>query len=166
MVNIITKNLVIRKFTIDDVPAYFENNNEEQIKNYMPHHSHDNIENAREEITNFLSGYEKLNLPCHFAITKDGVLIGHIGIGKSGINDEMDEICEIDCAISKNYRRHGYSIEASKAFIPWCKSAFGLEKIYATSNKENLSSNKSLLSIGFALTEIKANDKSINVYVC
>ena len=154
MDKIITDNLIIRKFTIDDVSAYFKNNNEAQIRKYMPNHSHDDEDKAREEVSGFLSDYIEMKMPCHFAITKDDVLIGHIGIGESDISDGIYEIC---CGISKEYRGFGYAAEAVKAFAPWCKDTFGIDKVYASTNQENAAAYKALLSAGFTLTDIKDN---------
>ena len=154
MDKIITDNLTIRQFTIDDVSAYFKNNNEAQIKKYMPNHWHDNEDKAREEITGFLSDYTDMKMPCHFAVVKDDVLIGHVGIGESDTGSDIYEIC---CGISKDYRGFGYAAEAVRAFVPWCKTTFGLDKIYASTNKENIAAYKALLSIGFTLTDIDSN---------
>jgi RimJ/RimL family protein N-acetyltransferase len=158
MDKIITDNLIIREFKIDDVRAYFKNNNEAEIRKYMLHHSHSEEDKAREEVMGFLSDYKDRKMPCHFAITKDNIVIGHIGIGES---DVSDSIYEIDCAISKDYRGLGYAAEATKAFVPWCKSTFGLDKIYASAEKENISSCKSLLNEGFTLIDIKNKEERI-----
>ena len=158
---IFTNNLIIRKFTIDDVKTYFKNNNDEQIKKFMPDHSHSNEQNAYEEITNFLQQYAEIKMPFHYAITKDEILIGHIGIGESDINCGIYEIC---CAINKNYRGFGYATEAIKAFVPWCKNTFRIEKIYASLNQENIASSNAAENAGFILTDIKTKDKNVVVY--
>ena len=157
MDKIITDNLIIREFTIDDVSAYFKNNNESQIKKYMPNHSHSDEDKAREEVSGFLSDYKDMKMPCHFAVTKDDILIGHIGIGESDMDAGIYEIC---CGISKDYRGFGYAVEVVKAFVPWCKTTFGLDKIYASTNQENIAAYKALLNAGFNLT-----DKNKNLYV-
>jgi len=154
MDRIITDNLVIREFTLDDTSAYFRNNNEAHIKKYMANHSHNDEEEAREEIAGFLNDYKDMATPCHFAITKDGILIGHIGIGESEISDGIYEIC---CGISKDYRGFGYAAEAVKAFVPWCKATFGLDKIYASANQKNIAAYTALLNAGFILTDEKSN---------
>jgi len=97
-------NLVIRKFTMDDASAYFKNNNEAQIRKYMPDHFHSDEAEAREEVAGFLSNYDGMRMPCHFAVTKDGAVIGHVGIGESDISDSIYEIC---CAISEDHRGFG-----------------------------------------------------------
>ena len=166
MDKIFTKDLIIREFMIDDVSAYFKNNNEEQIKKYMPNHWHDDENKAREEIEDFISHYKNMTMPYHWAIVKanTNALIGHTGIGDSDISDS---IYEIDCAICKDYRGFGYAAEATKAFVPWCKSAFGLDKIYASADIKNIASCKSLLNAGFVLCndEFKNKKASINIYV-
>ena len=123
----------------------------------MPNHWHSNENEACEEIAGFLSDYQDMKTPCHFAVTKDGALIGHVGIGESDISDDIYEICY---AINKENRGFGYAAEAVRAFVPWCKAAFGVDKIYASTNPENIASYKSLLNAGFS-----AADEKNNLYV-
>jgi RimJ/RimL family protein N-acetyltransferase len=162
MDKIITDNLIIREFTIDDASAYFINTNEPQIKEYMPNHYHGDEDTAREEIESFISSYKNTEIEYHYAVMKDDILIGHVGIGETDIGDGIN-IYEICCAINKNYRGLGYAAEASKAFAAWCKSTFEIDKIYASTDKENIASNKTLINAGFILTDIKI--KELNVYV-
>jgi RimJ/RimL family protein N-acetyltransferase len=163
MIKLITDNLLIRKFTIKDTSIYYFNNNEAQIKKYMPDHSHSNVDGARKEVASFIENYKDMRMPLHFAITKDGILIGHIGIGDdSDICDGLHEIC---CGINKDYRGFGYASEAIKAFVPWCKEFFGEKKIYGSMNRENIASAKSAINAGFVLTNLKTKDKNFDVYV-
>jgi RimJ/RimL family protein N-acetyltransferase len=161
MDKIITENLEIRKFTIDDVYIYFENNNDAEVKKYMPDHSHDNVEKAYDEITGFLKQYLKMKMPYHFAVIKDNILIGHIGIGDSDIGCGIYEIC---CAINKDNRGLGYATEAIKSFVPWCKHTFGIKKIFASMNQENNASTKTAQNAGFKLANIKHKDKNFIIY--
>jgi RimJ/RimL family protein N-acetyltransferase len=161
MDKIITKNLKIRKFTKNDVNIYFINNNDAQVRKYMPDHSHDNVEKAYDEISGFLQQYIEMKMPYHFAIIKDDILIGHIGIGDSDIGCGIFEIC---CAINKDNRGLGYATEAIKAFVPWCKHTFGIDKIYASMSQENIASSKTAQNAGFKLTNIKHKDKNFKIY--
>jgi hypothetical protein len=80
----------------------------------MPNHSHDDENKAREEVESFISGYKTMEILYHYAITKDGILIGHVGIGET--KDDSISVYEICCGINKNHRGFGYAAEASKAF--------------------------------------------------
>ena len=161
MNNLTTQNLVIREFTLDDIGSYYKNNQDEQIKKYMPNHTHGSENEAREEVESFIASYAGMKMPCHWAIVKadTGTLIGHIGIG-----DEtgMHEIC---CGISKEYRGYNYAAEASAAFALWCKSVFGTDKIYASTNPLNTASCKALLNAGFTLQETEFGEEKYNLYV-
>jgi len=150
----ITENLVIRKFTLDDANTYFQNNNEAQVRATMPDHSHESFEEAYREIKEFLLCYDEMKMPYHFAITKNDILIGHVGIGESEIKAGAYEIC---CAINNKHRGCGFAVEASKAFIQWCESTFKLDEIYASTGKENIASNKALLKAGFVLNDVENN---------
>jgi RimJ/RimL family protein N-acetyltransferase len=161
MYKIITENLKIREFTLDDTLAYFINNNEAQIKDFMSNHYHSDEDKAREEIESFISNYKDTEIEYHYAVTKDDILIGHVGIGETDIGDGVT-IYEICCAINKANRGLGYAAEATKAFAAWCKITFGIDKIYASTDSENIASNKTLLNAGFTLTDIKI--KELNVY--
>ena len=156
-----TQNLVIREFTLDDTSAYFKNNQDEQIKKYMPNHTHSSENEAREEVQSFIDAYAEKKMPCHWAIVKadTGALIGHTGIGdEAGIH----EIC---CGISKDYRGHNYAAEATAAFASWCKRVYGIDKIYASTNPENAASCKTLINAGFTLQETEFGEEKYNLYV-
>jgi RimJ/RimL family protein N-acetyltransferase len=124
----------------------------------MPNHSHDNEDKAREEVESFISGYKtRMEILYHYAVTKDGILIGHVGIGETK-NDSIS-VYEICCGINKNHRGFGYAAEAAKAFASWCKSEFGIDKIFASTEQENIASIKTLLKAGFTLTDINIEDR-------
>jgi len=161
---IITKNLIIREFNIDDTGAYYKNNQDAQIKKYMPNHTHADEIEAREELEECIAGYANMQMPLHFAIVKEDKLIGHIGIGESEIVERAYELC---CAVSKDYRGYNYAAEAVRAFAPWCKIAFGVDKIYASANCDNVAPCKTLLNAGFILCEdkFKNEQEDMNVYV-
>ena len=161
MINLTTQNLVIREFTLDDTSTYYKNNQDEQIKKNMPNHTHGSENEARDEVESFIANYVEMKMPCHWAIVKadSGTLIGHIGIGdETGIH----EIC---CGISKDYRGYNYAAEASAAFSLWCKSVFGVDKIYASTNPANVASCRTLLKAGFSLQETEFGDEKDNLYV-
>ena len=159
---LITENLMIRKFNIDDTGAYFKNSQDAQIKKYMPNHSHGGESEAREEVKEFISGYAGAEPEQHYAVLKDGALIGHIGIGAS---DGIAGACEICCGIIGDYRGFNYASEAVGAFAPWCLDKFGLDKIYASTEPENIPAAKSLIKAGFILTDIKIENKELDTYV-
>jgi RimJ/RimL family protein N-acetyltransferase len=164
--NITTQNLVIREFTLYDASVYYENNQDEQIKKYMPNHTHGDEDEAREEIKSFIANYVELAMPCHWAIAKadTGVLIGHIGIGEGELN-KTERHYEICCGISKNHRGHNYAAEASVAFSLWCKGAFDIDKIYASTKPANVVSGKTLLNAGFALEETDFGEEKYDIFV-
>jgi len=163
MTKFTTQNLEVREFTADDISAYYKNNQDEQIKKYMPNHTHGDENEAREEVESFIASYAEMQMPCHWAIVKadTGALIGHIGIGEGEIIEGSYEIC---CAISKDYRGRNYAAEASAAFALWCKKAFGIDKIYASTNPLNVASCKTLLNAGFVLQEIEVGEEKCSVY--
>jgi len=166
MNEIFTQNLIIREFNIDDTNAYYKNNQDGQIKKYMPNHSHDDENEARKELEENIANYAETEMPVHFAIVKADInaLIGHIGIGDSEIIENAYELC---CGISRDYRGHNYAAEALRAFAPWCKSAFNIDKIYASVNSENIAPRKALLNAGFSLCGEKYENKKedINLYI-
>lgn len=164
MTIVTTQNLRIREFTLDDISAYYQNNQDEQIKKYMPNHSHGDEHEAREEIESFLTGYAERTMPCHWGIVKadTGKLIGHVGIGEGELIENTHEIC---CAINKDHRGHKYAAEASRAFAEWCKRAFRLSNIYASTNPNNTASCKMLLNAGFTLQEVALGEEKYSVYV-
>jgi ribosomal-protein-alanine N-acetyltransferase len=165
---IFTNNLIIRKFTLSDSKQYYENNQDEQIKKFMPEHTHINEDEAHKEVASFIANYIELKMPCHWAIIKadTDMLIGHIGVGEADING-IENTYEICCAINKNYRGNNYAVEAVQAFVSWCKNTFDISKVYASTNQENIASRKTLLNAGFILCENEYVNKKphLNVYI-
>jgi len=159
-----TQNLVIREFTLGDTSVYYKNNQNEQIKKFMPNHTHCDENDARDEVRSFIANYAELKMPCHWAIVKadTGTLIGHIGIGEGELIDRTYEIC---CAIRKDYRGHHYAAEAVTAFALWCKSTYGIGKIYASTNPINIAAGETLLKAGFTLQEIECGEEKDTIYV-
>jgi len=162
---ITTKNLLIREFTLEDSEAYFENNRDGAVRKYMPNHSHENFDEARDEIRSFIDNYAGLKMPCHWAVVlaDTGEMIGHVGIGDetTGENEKIFEIC---CGIKKEQRGNGYATEASSAFASWCKRAFGINKICASAQRENAAANKTLASAGFTLNGTGGGEEADNFY--
>jgi len=163
---IFTENLIIREFTSADSRQYFENNQDEQIKKYMPYRFYADENKAREDLECFISNYPEMEMPYYLAIVKTdtNTLVGHIGIGEWDIS-ETERGHEIEYAISKHYRKFHYATEALTAFTPWCKNKFVIDKIYALVNKQNIASCKALLNAGFILCEMEVRNKKRNVYI-
>ena len=169
---IFTKHLTIRKFTIEDLLMYFENSWDELIKKYDPYRFYADENKARKDLELYISNYSAkkspYDFPYYLAVVKTDInkLIGLIGIGGLDIS-ETERGYELEYLIRKDYRGFGYGTEALKAFAPWCKKEFGIDKIYAMVHQENIASYKALLNAGFTIFEgaIKNKKPQRNAYV-
>lgn len=79
-----------------------------------------------------------------FAIEKDGVLIGGIGIHIKG-----EHKAEIGYWIGEEYWGKGYATEALKKVVTIAFKDLNLKRIYAGTFEDNLASEKLLLKCGF-----------------
>jgi len=167
---LITENLTLREFTLSDSNQYYKYIQDEEIQKYMPYLKCPDENRAIERLEWFIENYSEKKLTYYnLAIVKTDInkLIGHIGIGIWDIS-ESEQGYEIEYAIGKDYRGFHYATEALAAFTPWCKSKFGIDKVYALVRQQNIASCKALLNAGFVLCEMEFENKKNsqrNVYV-
>lgn len=72
---------------------------------------------------------------------------------------------EFGFSILNEYKRQGYTKEASIAVIEYAKSSLELQQLYAKTSKNNTVSQHLLLSLDFELLEDQSLDNELNHYL-
>jgi len=162
-----TDRLLIREFTVEDIPFVLEQSKEETKKRELPDEIFDTLQKATRQIEMCIGNYKEKKYPLVYAIAlKEGnALIGDI------LLCTIQEGMEIGYFISEKYQGHGYATEAIRAVIPWAKEYLSLGVVYGLAKESNIASSRALERAGFQFIKRADRDffgtKSIfRVYEC
>lgn len=132
-----TPRLILRALRPTDLDDLYEYASDPEIDQYVPWEHYKNIEEARENLNEFLEEYEKDGFGAwgieHRA---DKKLIGIININKPGYNRRV----EVGYTIARAYWGQGLATEALKALIQYGFERLDLARIEAVVLPENLAS--------------------------
>ncbi|UCC79887.1 MAG: GNAT family N-acetyltransferase [Candidatus Zixiibacteriota bacterium] len=145
-----TERLIIRPFTLDDVPALYEIISDPEVMRYLPDDvtSPDELKELFEWI---LCCYEKntpsklIKLTEAIVWKETGGIIGWCGLGPLDFNP--DEI-EIFFGLAKEYWNRGIAAEAASEMVRYGFDEIGLYRIVAVANPENIGSVKVIEKLG------------------
>jgi [ribosomal protein S5]-alanine N-acetyltransferase len=151
---IISENLILRPFTLDDTGKVYIMSLEDGMKKWIPDQVYADENEAREVLEYLISCYDKPDpkiKPFVLGIELKGTdeLIGHVGL--SPLNGDV----EIGYAIEEEHQGKGYATEAVKALSEYGLSAFRLDKITSIVDSENTASVKVLEKVGFQFVQEK-----------
>ncbi len=173
-----TKRLLLRRFSLDDALHVFDNwANDDDVTEYLPWSTHQSVQETKETIQRWLSGYNNDDEYHWVIIAKDiDQAIGSIGLFKPRFPLDifyahMDDACfEIGYCLSKKFWGKGIMPEAVKTVLDFAFNGVGLEKIVAVHHGDNQSSGKVLLKNGLQLDGSKilpfCKDPSVKVQNC
>ena len=142
----VTKRLVIREQTTDDIPALYEVYSDKDAVKYMEDLYEDEAM-EKEYIQKYIDNQYRFFEYGVWALTlKDsGRLIGRAGLS---VREGYDAL-EIGYIIGKPYRRCGYAREAIEAIIEYAERELDVHDFTAFSKEENKASTGLLESLGF-----------------
>ena len=149
-----TERLILRKFTLDDAKSYHNNWSIDKITHeYDEIPSLDTLEKTEEHIKAILYRYEAFDNYYNWAIElkSNHEVIGHIGSNKMVSNFQYTEI---GYSLSSKYFKQGIMTEALTKVIDFYFNEVGLRIIEASTNSENIASQKLLLKVGFTLDAV------------
>ena len=146
--NLETDRLVLRKLSIEDSKAAFENwSNDEQVSRYMTWNTNKTIEDTKmwlkevEKIYIENKGYE-----WGIVLKENNELIGSLGVH---CKEEFDDRYEIGYAISKKYWKNGYTTEGLKCVMDYLISKEGIKKFIGRHAMVNFASGSVMQKAGF-----------------
>lgn len=141
-----TKNLILRKFNLDDTERIFILSQEDDIRQWLPDQVYKNLQEAKEVLNFLISQYNGTPDPYHnpyvlaIEAKSTGELIGHIGLSPIK-NDEV----EIGYGIAEAFQNKGFATEAVQNFSEWSISNIEeLDVIWGIVKKGNEASVKVL----------------------
>ncbi|MCX6059405.1 MAG: GNAT family N-acetyltransferase [Chloroflexi bacterium] len=141
-----TPSLILRALQPSDLDDLYEYASDPQIDRYVPWEHYKNIEEARENLNEFLEEYEKDGLGAwgieHRADRK------LIGIINTSIPHRINRRVEMGYTISRAYWGQGYATEAVKTLIEFGFEKMDLLRIEAVVLPEHLASARVLEKSG------------------
>lgn len=149
-----TKNLSMRRVTLDDAKALYESLNDENHLRYVPFKALKTVEEAQHFIQKKL--LSKQDYPCVLAIchNKTNEVIGLIAF--VDYNKRLNE-AEVGYVIHKDFTNQGYMSEALSAFIDYGFRFLDLKRIYGKSHPLNLASQKVMINAGMDFSETESD---------
>ena len=164
MVILETPRLIVRGFTLEDVPLAYKYSQEECTKNELPDEVFDGIEGTKEKLLFLIENYKKNIYPLVYALELRGICpnIGHVSLSTFGKNDEN---IEVGYAIATEYQGNGYASEVVRPFTEWAKRSLHLDKIYGEAKTTNIASWRILEKAGFQFIDEKVRNSFWGTYL-
>ena len=163
-----TERLLLRKFTIEDAPAMYQNwASDPEVTKYLTWQPHRSIEDTRAILSEWVKEYDKADY-YQWAIELKGV--GPIGsIAVVGIRDNTLE-AELGYCIGRAYWGKGIMPEAVKAVIDFLFDEIHFRRITAKHDIENPNSGRVMAKAGMTCDGILygggCNNRGIVDIVC
>jgi ribosomal-protein-alanine N-acetyltransferase len=139
-----TNRLILRRLTLDDVDAMFDNwASNPNVTRFMTWPTHDNKETTKFVINDWVNSYEKLDYYQWGIVLKDSLtLIGTISI----VNiKEEDKSVEVGYCIGEKWWHQGITSEALKELIRFFFDEVNVDIIRARHDINNPNSGKVML---------------------
>ncbi|BBF45260.1 acetyltransferase, GNAT family [Lachnospiraceae bacterium KM106-2] len=143
-----TKRLLLRPFTMEDVPYVYLNwASDTRVTRFLSWNAHQNITTTREVVKQWMRNYENPAF-YHWAITfldfpKEPV--GNIAVV---YQNEQTNMLHIGCCIGSNWWHDGIAAEAFLGIIPYLIEEVGCNRIEARHDPRNVNSGKVLRKCG------------------
>ena len=154
-----TEHLIIRKFTMDDAQALYENHLEEDVRQWIPNECYGNMEETRKAITFYADCVSQRRLPYVLAVElkETGELIGDAGVNRVAGNSRE---VEIGYGICKRHSGKGYATELLSKITEFAVSTFGIKVLYGRVLHGNNPSARVLEKNGYLFVgeEMEAED--------
>ena len=141
-----TERLILRNYTMDDVPAvheYFSNEEVSRYEDFWPQ--------TVEDVTEGLSEWKDMDNRMAVVLKETGELIGSVGYW----DDEEDGETEysIDFDFNPRFWHRGYAFEAAKEVVRHLIEDLHVKEIYGDCDERNTASSRLLERLGFQLIE-------------
>lgn len=148
---ITTARLVLRPFTLADVPKLFAMSQEAGLRRWIPDQVYRDEAHA-EQVARTLIGFaasppDPRERPYVLGVEHAGELVGHVGLSASRGS------VEIGYAIEDRMQGRGFASEAVRALADVALTTLGLPEVLGIVAAENLASCRVLEKAGFNLVE-------------
>ena len=134
-----TERLILRKFTVDDASAMFDNwASDERVTRYLTWRPHESPEATKQLLELWCASYENLNT-YNWVMEYEGTPIGNISVVRL---NENSEYVELGYCIGYDYWNKGFMTEAAKAVIDFLFSEIGVNRVGISHAVKNPASGK------------------------
>ena len=163
-----TERLLLRKFTIEDAPAMYQNwASDPEVTKYLTWQPHRSIEDTRFLLSEWVKEYDKADY-YQWAIELKGVgIIGSIAV--VNIHESVEE-AELGYCIGRAYWGKGIMPEAVKAVIDFLFDKVGFRRVMAKHDAMNPNSGRVMEKAGMTcegtLRKAGYNNRGIVDIVC
>src|SRR5690554_324686 len=142
-----TERLILRRFTIDDADAMFNNwANDPEVTKYLTWLPHGKVDITRNLLESWIKEYEDLEKYNWTIVLKNiGKPIGSISVVEAS---NIWERAEIGYCMGKKYWNQGIMTESLKAVVNYLITQIGFKRIQATHHVDNPASGKVMLKTG------------------
>ena len=143
-----TDRLILRKPTVDDAEAIFNNwANDPIVTKHLSWEPHKSIDVTREYLNNKLEKKQDDGYMFDWLVIlkETNEIIGEITAVKVSV---INKFVEMGHCYGRKYWNKGYATEALKAFIQYMFKLVGVEKVIACHSSENPASGKVMIKAG------------------
>ncbi|MBQ7932462.1 MAG: GNAT family N-acetyltransferase [Clostridia bacterium] len=146
-----TKRLIIRPFTLDDLPEFRKLLTIEELPGWVMQ------QNRAEDFLKWqISNYEKMDIingtVCFGIFDKtDGHILGNVGAGE---HDDLHEP-EIFYCLLASERGHGFAAEAAAAVTEWVFANYDMPYLIGTVAEDNPASQRVLEKCGYKYVDTR-----------
>lgn len=141
-----TDRLVLRKFTLSDVDAVYQNwTSDKKVAQYVNWETHKNVEETKGVVQHWVDEYEKGSYNWVVALADTGELIGSISVIRMSGKHRN---CEIGYCYGSRYWNKGYATEALKAVVDYMLDACEMHIVEAKHNSLNPASGRVMEKAG------------------
>lgn len=139
-----TKRLILRPFMLEDAFDMYHNwANDPEVTKYLPWNPHQNIEETKSILNQWIKLYEKPERISFAIVLKDTKEL----IGSIDVCGYIEGVPVIGYASSKKHWNHGYMTEACKKVISYLFLK-GYQQVRIDARIENIASNKVIQKCG------------------
>lgn len=140
-----TDRLVLRRYTMDDVDAMYENwAKDTEVTAYLFWDAHPDTDVTREVLGTWVPQYAEAGY-YNWGIEMDGVLIGNIAVVDCS---DRNEWAEIGYVIGKAYWGRGIMTEALEAVLRYLFETVAVHRICLKHDVENVGSGRVMIKNG------------------
>jgi RimJ/RimL family protein N-acetyltransferase len=160
-----TERLRLRRLTVEDAEFILRLLNEPSFLRFIGDRGVRTLDDAREYVLNGpVASYEQFGFGLYLTTLKDsGTPIGMCGLLKRDALDDVD----IGFAFLPEFWSKGFAIEAATAVMEHARRDFGLQRIVAVTNPDNVGSIRLLEKLGLVferMVRLSGESAEIRMY--
>ncbi len=149
--NMTTKNLFLKKPTMDDLDELFRLTSKPGVNTFNPDGADTDINETKEVLTSWMDDWNKNNIGYHIARTHNGEFIGYMGVTLRNFSNQ--KMLNLAYRIEPAFHRKGYVFEACSHIINELPDDYKNFPIRVLTKKENIPSINLAKKLGFIYNE-------------